>query len=111
MTIEPLGNMIIEMEYSRRKPLLTVSIAAEIIGVHPRTLMIYDKWGFVKPFRTKTNRRLYSLSDIDELKFIQCLTQEKRLNLAGVKLILEALKVSGNHNFDLKQELFPDFKP
>ena len=99
------------MEYSDKKPLLTLSVAAEIVGVHPRTLMIYDKWGFVKPFRTKTNRRLYSLSDIDGLKFIQYLTQEKGLNLAGVKSILEALKISKAHNFDLKKELFPDFKP
>ena len=99
------------MEYSQKKPLLTLSVAAEIVGVHPRTLMIYDKWGFVKPFRTKTNRRLYSLADINDLKFIQYLTQEKGLNLAGVKLILEAIKTSGNHNFDLKKELFPDFKP
>lgn len=103
--------MIISMAYSDKKPLLTLSVAAEIIGVHPRTLMIYDKWGFVKPARTKTNRRLYSLADINELKFIQYLTQEKGLNLAGVKLILEAIKVSKSHNFDLKKELFPDFKP
>lgn len=103
--------MIISMAYSDKKPLLTLSVAAEIVGVHPRTLMIYDKWGFVKPSRTKTNRRLYSLADIEEIKFIQYLTREKGLNLAGVKLVLEALKASGDHNFDLKKELFPDFKP
>ena len=98
------------MEYSQKKPLLTLSVAAEIVGVHPRTLMIYDKWGFVKPFRTKTNRRLYSLSDINEIKFIQYLTQEKGLNLAGVKLILEILNIGKSHDLDLKKELFSDFK-
>lgn len=103
--------MITLMGYSQEKPILTLSVAAEIVEVHPRTLMIYDKWGFVKPFRTKTNRRLYSLANIEEIRFIQYLTQEKGLNLAGVRLILEALKVSQSHNFDLRQKLFSDYKP
>ncbi len=98
------------MEYSSEKPLLTLSVAAEMVGVHPRTLMIYDKWGFVKPSRTKTNRRLYSLADINEIKFVQYLTREKGLNLSGVRLIFEAIKSSRARNLDLKGELFADFK-
>lgn len=98
------------MEYSSDKPLFTLSVAADMLGVHPRTLMIYDKWALVKPTRTKTNRRLYSLNDIREVKFIQYLTQTKGLNLAGVKAILEAFKIGQEENLRLKERLFPDFQ-
>jgi len=101
--------MIMVMEYSHQKPMLTLSVAAEMVKVHPRTLMIYDKLGLVKPLRTKTNRRHYSLANIEELKFIQYLTQEKGLNLTGIKFLLEAIKITKTHNFNLKKQLFPDF--
>lgn len=98
------------MQYSKKEPLFTISIAAQKVGLHPRTLMIYEKNGLIKPFRTRTNRRRYCQADLEKIKFIQYLTQKKGVNLAGVKLILEFIKFGKKRKFDLKKAFFPDFK-
>jgi MerR family transcriptional regulator, heat shock protein HspR len=64
-----------------------ISVAAELAGVHPQTLRIYERKGLVSPARTAGNTRRYSEQDIDRLRMIQELTQEG-VNLAGVKRIL-----------------------
>jgi MerR family transcriptional regulator/heat shock protein HspR len=97
------------MKYSKKEPLFTISIAAQKMGLHPRTLMIYEKNGLIKPFRTRTNRRRYSQDDLEKIKFIQFLTQKKKVNLAGVKLILEFIKFGKKQKFDLKKSFFSDF--
>lgn len=66
-----------------------ISIAAKLAGVHPRTLRIYEAEGLLNPARTKGRRRLYSDQDIARVRYIRYLTQEKGVNLAGVKIILE----------------------
>jgi MerR family transcriptional regulator, heat shock protein HspR len=66
-----------------------ISVAAELAGVHPQTLRIYERKGLVQPKRTSGNSRRYSDRDIDLLKQIQEMTQERGINLAGVKLIIE----------------------
>jgi MerR family transcriptional regulator, heat shock protein HspR len=66
-----------------------ISVAAELAGVHPQTLRIYERKGLVRPQRTSGNTRRYSDRDIDLLKQIQEMTQERGINLAGVKLIIE----------------------
>jgi MerR family transcriptional regulator/heat shock protein HspR len=66
-----------------------ISVAAELAGVHPQTLRIYERKGLVRPQRTSGNTRRYSDRDIDLLRQIQEMTQERRINLAGVKLIIE----------------------
>jgi MerR family transcriptional regulator/heat shock protein HspR len=66
-----------------------ISVAAELAGVHPQTLRIYERKGLVRPKRTSGNSRRYSDRDIDLLKQIQEMTQERGINLAGVKLIIE----------------------
>jgi len=66
-----------------------ISVAAELAGVHPQTLRIYERKGLVQPKRTSGNSRRYSERDIDLLKQIQEMTQERGINLAGVKLIIE----------------------
>lgn len=91
------------------KPILTLSIAAEILGVHPRTLMIYEKKGLVTPARTRTNRRRFSHKDIKELQFIRFLTQSQNLNLAGVVAVLKLIEKASNNGLDLKSEVFPNF--
>jgi len=73
----------------RSKPIYTISVAAEILSVHPRTLRIYEEEGLVKPQRTGGNTRMYSQNDIDLIAHIRELTQDKGVNLAGVKIILE----------------------
>src|SRR3954468_4159075 len=65
-----------------------ISVAAEIAGVHPQTLRIYERKGLLDPARTDGGSRRYSEVDIDKLKRIQELTNEG-LNLAGVKRVLE----------------------
>ena len=92
------------------KPLFTLSIAAEIIGVHQRTLMLYENENLVIPHRTKTNRRRYSPADIDRLRFIQYLTRKKGLNLAGVRTVFEILESLGEKNEAKLKEIFPEFK-
>ncbi len=94
---------------SDNKPLFTLSVTAEIIGVHPRTLMIYENEGLVVPSRTKTNRRRYSQRDIRKLQFIRHLTNKKGVNLAGVETILKLIKDAEAEEVDLLRTSFPDF--
>jgi MerR family transcriptional regulator/heat shock protein HspR len=65
-----------------------ISVAAELLGIHPQTLRIYERKGLLNPSRTAGNSRRYSQADIDRLRTIQRLTQEG-INLAGVKMIAE----------------------
>src|SRR5438270_7945347 len=66
-----------------------ISVAAELAGVHPQTLRIYERKGLLQPSRTAGNTRRYSARDIERLLAIQRLTQEHGINLAGVKMIVE----------------------
>lgn len=66
-----------------------ISVAAELAGVHPQTLRIYERKGLLTPSRTAGNTRRYSERDIATMQTIQRLTQEHGINLAGVKMIVE----------------------
>lgn len=66
-----------------------ISVAAELAGVHPQTLRIYERKGLLTPARTAGNNRRYSERDIQRLRAIQQLTQIQGINLAGVKMIVE----------------------
>src|SRR4029450_8203120 len=65
-----------------------ISVAAELVGVHPQTLRIYEREGLVHPKRTTSNSRRYSERDIERLREIQELTR-KGVNLAGVRRVIE----------------------
>jgi MerR family transcriptional regulator/heat shock protein HspR len=69
-------------------PRYMISIAAELVGMHPQTLRIYESKGLVRPQRTPGGTRLYSEADVERLRIIQRLTTELGLNLAGVELVL-----------------------
>ena len=71
------------------RALYIISIAAELAGVHPQTLRIYERKGLLSPARTAGNTRRYSNRDIERLRMIQRLTQEHGVNLAGVKMIVD----------------------
>jgi MerR family transcriptional regulator/heat shock protein HspR len=71
------------------KPVYMISIAADLSGVHPQTLRVYERRQLVSPRRSAGNTRLYSDADIERLQFIQHLTQEEGINLAGVVRIIE----------------------
>ena len=70
------------------RPRYMISIAAELVGMHPQTLRIYEAKGLVNPQRTAGNTRLYSESDLERLRLIQQLTTELGLNLAGVEHVI-----------------------
>ena len=74
------------------KPLFTISVVADILHVHQRTLRIYDDENILVPSRSPKNRRLYSFNDIERGKFVQYLTKELGINLAGIKIIFHLLK-------------------
>ena len=78
------------MRRDKHRPVYMIGIAAELAGVHPQTLRIYERKCLVEPQRTSGNTRLYSESDIERLRLIQQLTQDEGINLAGVVRILEA---------------------
>jgi MerR family transcriptional regulator, heat shock protein HspR len=78
-----------ERDGREERALYIISVAAELAGVHPQTLRIYERKGLVLPKRTSGNTRRYSQRDIELLRTIQELTQEEGVNLAGVKQILE----------------------
>lgn len=90
--------------------ILTISVAARLLDLHPRTIMLYERTGLMKPYRTGTQRRMYSGKDLDDLQFIKFLTRQKGINLQGVKLMLEAISFAAKGGVDLKGELFSDFK-
>jgi MerR family transcriptional regulator/heat shock protein HspR len=65
-----------------------ISVAAEIVGMHPQTLRLYETKGLVRPSRTPGGTRLYSEADVERLQLIQRLTTELGLNHAGVEHVL-----------------------
>jgi len=71
------------------RPRYMISIAAELVGMHPQTLRMYEQKGLVQPQRTAGNTRLYSEADLERLRLIQKLTTQLGLNLAGVEAVLE----------------------
>ncbi len=70
------------------RPMYMISVAADLVGMHPQTLRIYEQKGLVRPKRTPGNTRLYSERDLERLRLIQRLTNELGLNLAGVETVL-----------------------
>lgn len=73
----------------KHRPLYMISVAAELAGVHPQTLRIYERKKLICPQRSRGNTRLYSDADVERLRRIHELTQEEGVNLAGVMRILE----------------------
>ena len=70
------------------RPRYMISVAADLVGMHPQTLRMYEAKGLVRPGRTPGGTRLYSETDIERLQLVQRLTTELGLNLAGVEHVL-----------------------
>jgi len=70
------------------RPRYMISVAADLVGMHPQTLRIYENKGLIRPRRTNGGTRLYSDADIERLQLIQRLTNDLGLNLAGVEHVL-----------------------
>jgi MerR family transcriptional regulator/heat shock protein HspR len=70
------------------EPLFVISVAAQILEVHPQTLRYYERAGLVQPSRSRGNIRMYSQEDIERLRLIQRLIDDLGVNLAGVEVIM-----------------------
>jgi MerR family transcriptional regulator/heat shock protein HspR len=73
---------------ARGHRLYMISVVSEMLGIHPQTLRLYEREGFIKPKRTGGNTRLYSEEDVEKLEMILRLTRDLGVNLAGVDVIL-----------------------
>jgi MerR family transcriptional regulator/heat shock protein HspR len=71
------------------RPRYMISVAADLVGMHPQTLRVYESKGLIRPKRTGGNTRLYSDADLERLRLIQTLTNDLGLNLAGVEQVLQ----------------------
>ena len=69
---------------AKQRPVYVISVAAELVDMHPQTLRLYERKGLIRPGRSSGKTRLYSERDIDHLREIRRLTQELGVNLAGV---------------------------
>ena len=66
-----------------------ISAVAEMYGIHPQTLRLYEREGLLKPSRTEGNTRLYTDDDIERLEFILSLARDLGVNIAGIAIILQ----------------------
>jgi MerR family transcriptional regulator, heat shock protein HspR len=92
----------------RKRPVYMIGIASELIGVHPQTLRMYEQKGLLRPRKSIKNTRLYSQEDVDLGRYIQRLTQEMGMNLAGVKKVLDLERQAARmeaENRALREEL------
>jgi MerR family transcriptional regulator, heat shock protein HspR len=92
----------------RKRPVFMIGIASELIGVHPQTLRMYEQRGLLRPRKSIKNTRLYSEADVELGRYIQKLTQEMGMNLAGVKKVLDLeRRIAGleAENRQLREEL------
>ena len=78
-------------EIDPSKPLFTIGIVADILGIPQRILRAYEEKEIIKPSRSVSNRRLYSLRDLENIEYVHYLTQVKKVNAAGIKVIFSLL--------------------
>jgi MerR family transcriptional regulator/heat shock protein HspR len=75
--------------HDETRPVYMISVAAELAGMHPQTLRIYEQRGLIEPNRSPKGTRLYSQEDVERLRRIQELTSQLGMNLAGVERVFE----------------------
>src|SRR6266540_6656371 len=78
-----------ERRIDQERGVFMISVAAELAGMHPQTLRMYEARGLITPKRSPKNTRLYSYEDVERLRRIQRMTAEEGLNLAGVESVLD----------------------
>jgi MerR family transcriptional regulator, heat shock protein HspR len=74
------------------EPLYVISVAARLLELHPQTLRKYEREGFVAPSRTTGNLRLYSAEDLESLRQVKHLVENRSINLAGVEMALQVTR-------------------
>ena len=78
----------------QRHELFLISVAAEMLDMHPQTLRKYERLGLVRPLRTLGSMRVYTRSELDRLKLIKTLVNDSGINLAGVRRLLSIADVA-----------------
>jgi MerR family transcriptional regulator/heat shock protein HspR len=79
-------------DFEEKEPRYVISVAARMVGVHTYTLRYYEKIGIIEPARSRGNIRLYSESDIAQLKRVKTLIDDLGVNLAGVEVIMQMVQ-------------------
>jgi MerR family transcriptional regulator/heat shock protein HspR len=90
----------------RGHKLYMISVVSEMLGIHPQTLRIYEREGFIKPKRSGGNTRLYSEEDVEKLEMILRLTRELGVNLAGVEVILSMREKMEQMQQEMEETMF-----
>ncbi|MCA9864141.1 MAG: MerR family transcriptional regulator, partial [Thermomicrobiales bacterium] len=93
------------------EPVFIISVAARLLEMHPQTLRKYEREGLIAPSRTTGNLRLYSDEDLDRLRQVKYLVNERGLNLAGVQLVLELTRHMQGLQSQLASEAAADAHP
>jgi MerR family transcriptional regulator/heat shock protein HspR len=91
---------------ARGHKLYMISVVSEMLGIHPQTLRIYEREGFIKPKRSGGNTRLYSEEDVEKLEMILRLTRELGVNLAGVEVILSMREKMEQMQQEMEETMF-----
>jgi MerR family transcriptional regulator/heat shock protein HspR len=73
----------------KHKPVYSIGIVSEMLGIKPRIIRYYEEMGLVSPRRTEGGRRLYSQADLEVLEYIRFLIEEEGVNVAGCRIILQ----------------------
>ena len=73
---------------NKSAPIYVISVVSKMLNIHPQTLRLYEKRGFIKPMRTPGNTRLYSSTDVEKIEELLKLTQDIGVNLPGAEIIL-----------------------
>ncbi|MFA5073540.1 MAG: helix-turn-helix transcriptional regulator [Nitrospirota bacterium] len=89
----------------REHRLFMISVVSEMLGIHPQTLRLYERQGFIKPKRTEGNTRLYSEEDVEKLEMILRLTRDLGINLAGVEVILSMREKMEQMQHEMQQTI------
>lgn len=90
---------------TRENRLFMISVVSEMLNIHPQTLRIYEREGFIKPKRSGGNTRLYSEDDVEKLEMILRLTRELGVNLAGVEVVLSMREKMEQMQRDMEQTI------
>ena len=89
----------------RDTPLYMISVVSELLEIHPQTLRLYEREGFICPRRTKGNTRLYSERDVEDVRRVLHLTRELGVNLAGVEVVLEMRRKMEKMRLDMEEKV------
>lgn len=98
-------------EGDEQRPVYYISVVAEMVETHPQTLRMYERMGLLTPRRTRNNIRLYSRSDVEQVRRIQHLTQDLGVNLAGVEVIFGLLQEMQRLRDELEEQSTSEEKP